>query len=128
MPRTERLDLVHKAICAGYRGQIEWKNACLERFRNDPEMKGFTEKGVRELLWDSVRNKDIQLEPRKETDPDWLKEHPDDPWWYFAVIPVSIFPRGLYVKVKLLWEDGDEEEDAFVQIVSIHEECGGRIL
>src|SRR5260370_755731 len=57
MPRDARLDIVQKAICAGHRGQIEWKPSCLERFRQDPDMKGFTDKGVRELLWDSVRNK-----------------------------------------------------------------------
>jgi len=123
MPGTARPDLVHKAICAGYRGQIEWKQACLARFRDDPEMKMFTDKGVRELLWDCVRNKNYQIEHRKETDPDWLTDNPNDPWWYFVVLPVpTVFPKGLFVKVKLLWEDGDDEDDAFVQIVSIHEE------
>ncbi len=34
----------------------------------------------------------------------------------------GVFKHGLFVKVKLLWEDGDDEDEAFVQIVSIHEE------
>lgn len=122
MARIARLDLVHKAICAGYRGQIEWKSSCLERFLDDPEMKGFTQKGIQELLWNQVRNQGQQLKAQKETDPDWLQEHSDDPWWYYAVLPVPIFPKGLFLKVKLLWEDGDSEDDAFVQIVNYHEE------
>jgi hypothetical protein len=122
MPSTARLDLVEQAICAGYRGQIEWSLSCLERFRNDPAMKSFTERGVKDLLCDSVRQKRARLQARSETDPDWLKENPSDPWWYFAVIPVPEFPKGLFVKMKLLWDEGDREDDAFVQIVSIHEE------
>jgi hypothetical protein len=112
---------VWKAICAGYRGQIEWKLSCLERFRDDPAMKSFTEKGVKELLWNFVLNGGGEIQARPETAELWLEEHPDDPWWYFVVIPVAEFPNGLFVKVKLLWDDGDGE-DAWVQIVSIHEE------
>src|SRR5438105_12626236 len=106
-----RPDLVKKAICAGYRGQIEWKPSCLERFRCDHEMKSFTEKGIKNELWDFVRNRGGQIETRAETNADWLREHPDDPWWYFAVLPVPEFPNGLFVKVKLLWNDGDPEDE-----------------
>jgi len=128
MARAARLDLVHQAICAGYRGQIEWQDSCLQRFRYVLEMPAFTEKGVKELLWDFVRNQGGHLRVRAETAEEWLKENPDDPWWYFAVIAVPVFPRGLFVKVRLLWEDGDAAEDAFVQIVSIHEQREGKIL
>ena len=122
MARSARLDLVHKAICAGYRGQIEWKDSCLERFRDDPAMQSFTEKGIKEELWDFVRNQGGRCKERNETAAEWLEENPDDPWWYFAILPAPIFRKGLFVKLKLLWEDGDDEADAFVQIVSIHEE------
>jgi hypothetical protein len=125
MSVAARLELVHKAICAGYRGQIEWKDSCLKRFRGDPEIKGFTEKGVKELLWDFVRNQKCQLRQHQETDPEWLDENPDDPWWYYAVIPTDIFPKGLFVKVKLI---EDDDEDPWVQIISVHEEREGRIL
>ncbi len=121
MSRNVRLDLVHEAIRAGYHGQIEWKAACLVRFLDDPEMMCFTEKGLKQSLWDFVL-KGGRLQARRETDQDWLREHPEDPWWYFAIITVPEFNHGLFVKVKLLWEDGDDEDDAFVQIVSIHEE------
>src|SRR6266403_1126767 len=119
MHRPARLDLVHKAICAGYRGQIEWKPACLERFRDDPKMQSFTEIGVKELLCEFVRNGGT-LEIRPEKDPYWLEVHPDDPWWYFAAIPVPEFRDGLFVKVKLILWDNDDEDDPWVQIVSIH--------
>ena len=85
-------------------------------------MKAFTEKGIKESLWDFVLRQRCHLQARQETDTDWLREHPDDPWWYFAVLPVEEFALGLFVKVKLIWKDGDPEDDAFVQIVSIHEE------
>src|SRR5262245_6947754 len=113
MASKARLDLVHRAICAGYRGQIEWKDRCLQRFRDDAEMKSFTERGIKDALCDFVRQGG-QLQARPETDQDWLAEHPDNPWWYFAVLPVDEFPHGLFVKVKLLWEEGDSEDDAFV--------------
>src|SRR5437763_165914 len=104
MSRNERLDLIHKAIGSGYHGQIEWKAACLVRFLADPEMKRFTEKGIKRSLWDFVL-RGGRLQARRETDQDWLREHPNDPWWYFAIIPVDEFPHGLFVKVKLLWEE-----------------------
>jgi hypothetical protein len=91
-------------------------------------MKRFTEKGIRNLLCEFVRDLGGQFRAQNETAIDWLEENPDDPWWYFAVIPVPTFPRGLFVKVKLLWEEGDNEEDAWVQIVSIHEQREGKIL
>jgi hypothetical protein len=61
-----------------------------------------------------------QLTCKEETDQDWLDEHPDDPWIYFATIPVPGFGYDMYIKVKLLWGIGDAEDDAFVQIVSFH--------
>jgi len=39
-----------------------------------------------------------------------------------VVVPVPEFRDGLFVKFKLLWEEDDKDEDAWVQIVSIHEE------
>jgi len=56
----------------------------------------------------------------RETDPDWLAEHPDNPWWYCILVPVPEFQQGLFIKMKLLWEEGDPEDDAFAQLISIH--------
>ena len=85
-------------------------------------MQNFTEKGIKEDLWDFVRNKAGRCKEQNETATEWLEENPDGPFWYFAILPTPIFRRGLFVKMKLLWEEGDDEADAFVQIVSIHEE------
>ncbi len=119
MSYEARLDLVHKAILSG---QIQWKPACLERLLSQPELKpvreAFSEKGIKELLRDFVGDGN-QLAFREEKGDAWYDWR--DPWWYFAIIPV-IFQGGLFIKVKLLWDEGDKDEDAFVEIVSIHEE------
>lgn len=121
MPLAARLDLVRKAICGGARyGQIEWKSACLERFRKDPLMQSYTEVGVKSILRDHVCRDGKEPEVRKETDKDWLEKHPTDPWLYTVLAEVPEFVEGLYVKMKLLWEDGDSEQDAYVQLVSVH--------
>jgi hypothetical protein len=92
-------------------------------------MDGYREKGVRDLLWDFVRNKGGQCEHQQESaGSEWLAENPDDPFWYFVVVPFPRFRRGLFLKFKLLWEDGDNEDDAFIQIVNYHEEVEGKIL
>jgi len=121
MPDVSRPDLVRRAICSGVFGFIEWKPACLERFRDDPEIISITEAGVKLLLRQHVCLDGHQPEEHRETDPDWLQECPDDPWWYCVLIPVPEFEEGLYVKMRLLWDDGDPEDDAFVQLVSVHQ-------
>jgi hypothetical protein len=84
-------------------------------------MKSFTQKGVNESLRDSVEKKCGNIDYQKENETsDWFR--PDDPYWYFAIVPVVEFKWGLFVKFKLLWEEGDEDDEAIVEIVSIHEE------
>lgn len=56
----------------------------------------------------------------EETDQNWLDAHPDDPWLYCLLIPVPEYREGLFVKMKLLWEDGDQLDDAFAELVSVH--------
>ena len=117
MPRELRLDLVHKAISAG---RIVWKDACVERFRNDPEMKRFTEYGLKQDLKKFI-NRGNNCRPQKELETsDWWDER--DPYWYHVTLPTPIFRLGLFVKMKLLWEDGEREDEAFVEIVNVHEE------
>lgn len=79
MARNARLDVVCKAICAGHRGQIEWKASCLERFRNDAKMKSFTEVGVKLLVWEFVCQQNGSVQYREETAQEWLEENPDAP-------------------------------------------------
>src|SRR5712691_12264298 len=105
MSHEARLDLVQKAILAG---QIGWQNACLERFLSHeglrPVREEFSEKGVRELLRKFIRDGN-QLAVREEKSDTWRDCR--DPWWYFAIIPI-VFPNGLFIKVKLLWDEGDK--------------------
>jgi len=85
-------------------------------------MKDFTQKRVNSVLRDFVHNQKENCHYREEYSELWLERHPSDPWWYFAVIPLPEFKFGLFVKMKLLWDDGDQPDDAFVEIVSVHEE------
>jgi hypothetical protein len=72
--------------------------------------------GVRLLLREFV-GRGNTLDERNEVRQEWLQEFPDDPYWYRAVIPLFPFPRGLFVELKLI---DDDEEEPFVQIVSVH--------
>jgi hypothetical protein len=83
-------------------------------------MKRFKEKEVRQQLSKFVRDGG-QLEARREDAGSWCFDE-DNPWWYFAIIPFPVYRHGMYIKAILLWEDGDSEDEAFVQIVSRHEE------
>jgi len=112
-----RLDLVHKAICAGIWGNIEWSDFALRELANDPEMEGFTPAGIRQLLRQFVLDGNA-LDVRSEGFELWRQQRPDHPYWYRAVIPVPQFARGLFLYVILL--DEDEEDEPFVQIVHTH--------
>ena len=129
MPRDPRIDLVNKAICAG---QIQWSDSAQRRMRDDREMRRFTQIGINGLLSDFVANQGGQIKCRKEQNEDWLNKHPNDPWWYAVIVPVPPdipdFRRGLFVKVKLLWEDGDKDEDAWIEVISPHKQLTGKIL
>ena len=119
-----RPDLVHRAICAGTMGQIEWKQSAEERVRKDPRMKRFTPHGIRLYLHEWVLDHRGTIETREETDADWRAEYPDDPWWYFSIIllkeVVEELPDGVFVKMKLL--DPEDDTDPWVQIISCHEQ------
>jgi hypothetical protein len=109
-------DLVHKAIRAGTLGQIQWKDSAARLVRNDPELLGLTPEGIPALLRQFVLDGNC-LDVRRETRAEYLAEHPDDPFWYRAVIPVEGLPGGLFVEVRLIDDDPD---DPWVEIVSAH--------
>ena len=113
MASEPRLDLVHKAICTGTWGLIEWKPEALKLMLADPRMKGYTGAMVRHLVHEHVINGN-SLRPRDQDKELWKTEQP---WWYKAKIPVDDFPDGLFVEVILL---DDDEECPSVQIVSAH--------
>lgn len=118
MPLQPRPDLVEKAIAAS---QLQWNDKALRLLRSKSDLHGFTDLGVKQLLRDYICNHGGKCKERKETDEDWLDKHPDDPWWYFVVVPVPQFPKGLFVKMRLLWEEGDLETDAYAEIIGVHE-------
>jgi hypothetical protein len=115
MSSQPRLDLVHKAVCAGVLGNIEWSDSALRRFSDDPQLDGFKASGVRKVLRDFV-NAGGALTAREEVREEY--KDPDHPFWYRAIIPVAEFPKGLFVELKLI--DHEEEEEPFVQIVNLH--------
>jgi hypothetical protein len=117
MAAVPRLDLVHKAICAGTLGHIEWKDAAARLVRDNPEMNGLSPEGVRALLREYVRLNRGILSLRNETRAEILTDDPDDPFWYRVVFPVPDFPKELFVEVKLI---DDDEHDPWVRIVSCH--------
>jgi len=49
-----------------------------------------------------------------------LEKYPDDPWLYTVLIAVPEVPEGIFVKMKLIWCDGDPEDDAGACLVSVH--------
>ena len=79
-------------------------------------MKGLTPEGIRSLLRQFVRDGNA-LTIRQETREEYLQEHPDDPYWYRAIIPAQDFPLGLFVEVRLV---DDDPTDPWVEIVSAH--------
>ena len=116
MPNAPRLDLVHKAICAGIFGNIEWKPDAYARVRADAAMQGVTPEAIRQTLREFVKEGG-QLDIRHEIREEKRAEDPDNPYWYRAVIPLPEFAHGLFVELVLL--DYDEQEP-FVLIVNAH--------
>src|SRR5436853_5677968 len=101
MPNPPRLDLVHKAIGAGIFGNIEWKPESYARVRADADLQGYAPEAIRILLRQHVLAGHL-LTVRTETREERREEDPDNPYWYRAIIPVSDFPKGLFVEVVLI--------------------------
>jgi hypothetical protein len=111
-----RLDLVHLAIRSGLLGHIQWKDAADRLVRRNPPLPNLVPEVIRALLRQFVVDGgllDVRIEVRQE----YLRDDPDDPYWYRAIIPVTGLPQGLFVEVKLV--DSDPVEP-WVEIVSAH--------
>ena len=116
MASPARLDLVHKAVCSGVFGHIQWKNSAARLMRDDPRMTGLTPEGIRHLLRQFVQGGNA-LTVREETRTEYLEEDSDNPYWYRALFPVPGLAHGLFVEVKLV---EDDEKEPWVEIVSVH--------
>jgi hypothetical protein len=120
--RRAAIDLVHHAIAAGIFGQIQWDDRADERARTAPELQGLTPEGIRRLLHDFVCSGG-RLDERREARPEWLQANADRPayyreFWYRAMVPIpDVFPKGLFVEVRLF---DDDSTDPWVEIVNAH--------
>lgn len=117
MANLSRLDLVYKAIRAGTFGHIEWKDEAYRRVLDDPVMQGFTPNGIKALLRDFVVNKGGQIDVRDQGMEQWVDADPENPYWYRAILPVSQFPKGLFVEIVIADYD---EQCPWIAIVSSH--------
>jgi hypothetical protein len=115
-----RIELVHKAICAGTLGHIEWKDSAYKLVLNSPELhgNGLTPVAIKEQLRQFVINGNTLTE-RHEIRQEYCDDDPDDPFWYRAIIPVPMFPKGLFVEVKLI---DDSQAEPWIRIVSAHQQ------
>jgi hypothetical protein len=116
MAHTDQLQLVHKAICCGVLGHIQWKDSAARLVRSNRDSGGLTPEGIRGLLRQYVLDGNA-LVSRQETRAEYLEDNPDDPYWYRAVIPVAGLLHGLFIEVKLV---DDDPEAPWVEIVSAH--------
>jgi hypothetical protein len=116
MADAAQLELVHKAICSGVFGHIQWKDAAARLVQDDPDLEGLTPEGIRALLRRFVLDGN-QLEVRRETRREFLEDDPEDPFWYRAIVPAPALRHGLFVEVKVL---DDDPSEPWVEIVSAH--------
>jgi hypothetical protein len=107
------LELVHRAIRSGIFGNIEWKESARVRIQKDEEMVGLVPGAIRCLLHDFVRDGG-QLDKRLETRAEYQCEYS---CWYRARMPISGYPRPLFLELVL---SDDDAEEPFVTIVSVH--------
>jgi hypothetical protein len=80
-------------------------------------MQGFLPEGIERLLRAYVQTRGAGAIYHQQEPPERIEENPDDPWWYGVVVPESTFPRGIFVKLKLV--DPDEDYPC-AEIVSCH--------
>jgi hypothetical protein len=113
---ARQLGLVHKALCSGLSNAIHWKNESLrQRVRSDANLQGLGLNAIVGLLVEWVRDQGGGICQRRETRERWRDEQD---YVYEVLIPVSGFPRELFVELVL--HDPIDEEDPEVVIVSCH--------
>lgn len=116
MSPAAQLALVHKAICSGIFGHIQWKDSAARFVRDDPDLGGLTPEGIRALLRQFVLD-GHSPDVRQETRAEYLADDPDNPHWFRALLPVPGLTDTLFVEVKLV---DDDLEEPWVEIVSAH--------
>jgi hypothetical protein len=111
---AQQLDLVRKALTSGLSNCVEWVDErTANRVRNDPANRGLTPDGIKQLLIEYVRQGGLVEQRPEEREPYRDQRR----FWYRVVIPVSGFPRGLFVELALSDEDPDVLE---VSLLNAH--------
>jgi hypothetical protein len=116
-----RIDLIQKSAAAGatFRSAFDWindKQALL--VASNPDNRGLTAKEIRELAeeW-------INLGGKIKCVPETRESYRDRRYFHYDVIiiPLSEFPRGLYVEMEL---SNPDENDPSVSLLNAHPEPG----
>ena len=109
------LDLVVKAIKSGLDGCVEWDANVADRIKLELSRHQLRLEIVQRAVIQYVRNggKVIQHNEDREG---W-KDRRD--YWYHVIVPMTVFPKGLFVELELRNADPELPE---VGLVNTHEE------
>src|SRR6185312_16290786 len=95
-------------------GYVEWNEREANNCRkNLAELDGLTPEGIRCKSIDYVQARG-KVTQHKET----RENHADFPFYYKIALPVTGFPRGIFVEFRLT--DKDDPNNPTVEIVSAH--------
>jgi hypothetical protein len=118
-PREHGLVMKAFALACGARnyvtGYVEWKAKSAELVRaHAVDLNYLTPEAIREMSIEFVKAGN-PVEQREEDRPEWS----DFAFSYRIVLPVSGFPRGIFVEFALIDDDPD---DPAILIVSAHKQ------
>ena len=113
-PHAE-LALVRLALTCGTFGCCVWDDRAARRIRGDRAFKDLTPDNILDFLCAFVANKGGEITQREEK----RAEYSDRRFWYRVVVPVPVFPHGLFVEMVL---DDDDPEVPVVRLVNAHEQ------
>src|SRR5947207_3275195 len=100
------LALVVKAIKSGLGGCVDWDITVVDRLKNDLARHRLKLHDVRSMLIQHVRSGG-EVFQKQENREGW-KDRRD--YWYWAIVPVPVFPKGLFVEFELRNSDPDYPE------------------
>ena len=114
MSDSTELALVRKALTSGLSNCVEWINdRTALRVRNDPELQGLAPEGIKQEVIAFVRAGG-DIKQVVETRPEYKGQRQ---FFYNVVLPLTGFPRGVFVEIVL----GDDDPDVpTVFLVNAH--------
>jgi hypothetical protein len=110
--------LVRLAVKSTLSNCVEWvDDRTMLRVGNDPSLQGLSPVEIKRLLRDYLRkDKTVAIHQEVEKREPW-KDKRD--WWYWVIISVAGFPRGVFVEMDLV---DDDPECPVVHLVNAHPE------